>query len=131
MIKPTRRKPTTKTTKNDKNTNAQNKAAETRAIAEKRKAVNDSALYCSIKSAVDKAIEKAASEGASGTALLEVKIPGELGSPDTPIIEAIAKCEDPAFVTETLAADLESEGYKVLRLIGMPVAVAWPKPDAE
>ena len=126
----------TKTTKNDKNTNAQNKAAETRAIAEKalaekRKAVNDSALYCSIKSAVDKAIEKAASEGASGTALLEVKIPGELGSPDTPIIEAIAKCEDPAFVTETLAADLESEGYKVLRLIGMPVAVAWPKPDAE
>ena len=125
----------TKTTKNDKNTQT-NKAAETRAaaekaLAEKRKAVNDSALYCSIKSAVDKTIEKAASEGAVGIALLEVKIPGELGSPDTPIIEAIAKCEDPAFVTETLAADLESEGYKILRLIGMPVAVVWPKPDAE
>ena len=125
----------TKTTKNDKNTQT-NKAAETRAIAEKalaekRKAVNDSALYCSIKSAVDKTIEKAASEGAVGIALLEVKIPGELGSPDTPIIKTIAECEDPAIVTETLAADLESEGYKILRLIGMPVAVVWPKPDAE
>ena len=118
------------------NTTQTNKAAEMcavaeKALAEKRKAVNGSALYCSIKSAVDKAIEKAASEGAVGIALLEVKIPGELGSPDTPIIEAIAKCEDPAFVTETLVEDFESEGYKILRLIGMPVAVMWLKPDVE
>ena len=120
---------TTKTTQTSKA--AETRAAAEKALAEKRKAVRDTALYGKIKSAVDKAIEKAASEGAVGIALLEVKIPGELGSPDTPIIEAIAKCEDPAFVTETLAADLESEGYKILRLIGMPVAVAWPKPDAE
>ena len=126
----------TKTTKNDKNANAQNKAAETRAVAEKalaekRKAVNDSALYCSIKSAVDKAIEKAASEGASGIALLEVKIPGELGSPDVDVGTVIAECEHPALVAETLVEDLESEGYKVLRMFGCPIAVAWPKPDAE
>lgn len=122
----------TKTTK----TTQTNKAAETRAaaekaLAEKCKAVKDTALYGKIKDAVDKAIEKAASEGAAGIALLEVKIPGELGSPDTPIIETIAECEDPALVTETLVEDLESEGYKILRLIGMPVAVVWPKPDAE
>lgn len=126
----------TKTTKNDKNTNVQNKAAETRAaaekaLAEKRKAVKDTSLYGKIKGAVDKAIEKAASEGAVGIALLEVNIPGELGSPDTPIVKALAECENPALVTETLVADLESEGYKILRMIGMPVAVVWPKPDAE
>ena len=46
----------------------------------KRKAVKDTSLYGKIKGAVDKAIEKAASEGAAGIALLEVKIPGELGS---------------------------------------------------
>lgn len=126
----------TKTTKNDKTTNVQNKAAETRAaaekaLAEKRKAVKDTSLYGKIKGAVDKAIEKAASEGAAGIALLEVNIPGELGSPDTPIVKALAECENPALVTETLVADLESEGYKILRMIGMPVAVVWPKPDAE
>ena len=126
----------TKTTKNDKNTNAQNKAAETRAIAEKalaekRKAIKDTSLYGKIKGAVDKAIEKAALEGAAGIALLEVKIPGELGSPDVDVGTVIAECEHPALVAETLVEDLESEGYKVLRLFGCPIAVAWPKPDAE
>ena len=125
----------TKTTKNDKNTQT-SKAAETRAatekaLAEKRMAIKDTALYGKIKSAVDKAIEEAASEGAFGTVFLDVKIPGELGSPDTPIIKAITMCENPVLVTETLAADLESEGYKILRLFGVPVAVVWPKPDAE
>ena len=125
----------TKTMKNNKNTQT-NKAAEMcaaaeKALAEKRKAVNDSALYGKIKSAVDKAIEKAASEGASGIALLEVKIPGELGSPDVDVGTVIAECEHPALVAETLVEDLESEGYKVLRMFGCPIAVAWPKPDAE
>lgn len=125
----------TKTTKNDKNTQT-SKATETRAaaekaIAEKRKAVKDTALYGKIKSAVDKAIEEAASEGASGTVFLKAKIPGELGSPDVAVGAAIAECEHPALVAETLVEDLESEGYKVLRLFGCPIAVAWPKPDAE
>ena len=125
----------TKTTKNDKNTQT-NKAAETRAaaekaLAEKRKAVRDTALYGKIKSAVDKAIEEAASEGASGITIPDTKIAGELGSPDVPVGLAIAECERPVLVTETLVADLESEGYKILRLFGVPVAVAWPKPDAE
>lgn len=126
----------TKTTKNDKNTNAQNKAVETRAaaekaLAEKRKAVKDTALYGKIKSAVDKAIEEAASEGASGTVFLKAKIPGELGSPDVDVGTVITECEHPALVAETLVEDLESEGYKVLRMFGCPIAVAWPKPDAE
>ena len=113
-----------------------NKAAETRAaaekaLAEKRKAVKDTALYGKIKGAVDKAIEEAASEGASGTVFLKAKIPGELGSPDVPVDKAIFECENPALVLDTLAEDLESEGYKILRLFGVPVAVAWPKPDAE
>ena len=126
----------TKTTKNDKNTNAQNKAAETRALAEKalaekRKAIKDTTLYGKIKSAVDKAIEEAASEGASETVFLKAKIPGELGSPDVDVDTVIAGCEHPALVAETLVEDLESEGYKVLRMFGCPIAVAWPKPDAE
>ena len=63
-----------------------NKAAETRAAAEKalaeqRKTVRDTALYGKIKDAIGKAIEKAASEGASGIAIPAAKIPGELGSP--------------------------------------------------
>lgn len=125
----------TKTTKNDKNTQT-NKAAETRAaaekaLAEKRKAVKDTTLYGKIKSAVDKAIEEAASEGASGTVFIKAKIPGELGSPDVPVTKALVECEDPVLVAETLVEDLESEGYKVLRLFGHPIAVAWPKPDAE
>ena len=125
----------TKTTKNDKNTQT-NKAAETRAIAEKalaekRKAVKDTALYGKIKAAVDKEIEKAASEGASGIAIPAAKIPGELGSPDIPVGMAIGECEHPALVAETLVEDLESEGYKILRLFGVPVAVTWLKPDAE
>lgn len=120
---------TTKTTQT-------NKAAETRAtaekaIAEKRKAVRDTALYGKIKSAVDKAIEEAASEGASGIVIPDAKIPGELGTPDIPVGLAIAECEHPALVVETLVEDLESEGYKVLRLFGCPIAVTWPKPDAE
>lgn len=120
---------TTKTTQT-------NKAAETRAtaekaIAEKRKAVRGTALYGKIKGAVDKAIETAASEGASGIVFPEAKIPGELGSPDVPVAKALVECENPVLVTETLVEDLESEGYKVLRLFGCPVAVAWPKPDAE
>lgn len=113
-----------------------NKAAETRAtaekaIAEKRKAVRDTALYGKIKDAIDKAIEKAASEGASGIVIPEAKIPGELGTPDIPVGLAIAECEHPALVADTLVEDLESEGYKALRLFGVPVAIAWPKPDAE
>ena len=125
----------TKTTKNDKNTQT-NKAAETRAIAEKalaekRKAVKDTALYGKIKAAVDKEIEKAASEGASGIAIPAAKIPGELGSPDIPVGMVIGECEHPALVAETLVEDLESEGYKILRLFGVPVAVTWLKPDAE
>ena len=125
----------TKTTKNDKNTQT-NKAAEMcaaaeKALSEKRKAVKDTALYGKIKSAVDKAIEEAASEGASGTVFLKAKIPGELGSPDVDVGTVIAGCEHPALVAETLVEDLESEGYKVLRMFGCPIAVAWPKPDAE
>ena len=125
----------TKTTKNNKNTQT-NKAAETRAaaenaLAEKRKAVKDTTLYGKIKSAVDKAIEEAASEGASGTVFIKAKIPGELGSPDVDVGTVITECEHPALVAETLVEDLESEGYKVLRLFGCPIAVAWPKPDAE
>ena len=120
---------TTKTTQT-------NKAAETRAtaekaIAEKRKAVRDTALYGKIKDAIDKAIEKAASEGASGIVIPDAKIPGELGSPDVPVGLALAECEPPALVADTLVEDLESEGYKALRLFGVPVAIAWPKPDAE
>ena len=120
---------TTKTTQTNKA--AETRAAAEKALAEKRKAVRDTALYGKIKSAVDKAIEEAASEGASGIVIPEAKIPGELGSPDIPVGMAIGECEHPVLVTETLVADLESEGYKILRLLGVPVAVAWPKPDAE
>ena len=120
---------TTKTTQTNKA--AETRAAAEKALAEKRKAVRDTALYGKIKSAVDKAIEEAASEGASGIVIPEAKIPGELGSPDIPVGMAIGECEHPVLVTETLVADLESEGYKILRMIGLPVAVVWPKPDAE
>ena len=120
---------TTKTTQTNKA--AETRAAAEKALAEKRKAVRDTALYGKIKSAVDKAIEEAASEGASGITIPDTKIPGELGSPDVPVGLAIGECEHPVLVTETLVADLESEGYKILRLFGVPVAIAWPKPDAE
>ena len=120
---------TTKTTQTNKA--AETRAAAEKALAEKRKAVRDTALYGKIKSAVDKAIEEAASEGASGIVIPEAKIPGELGSPDIPVGMAIGECEHPVLVTETLVADLESEGYEILRLFGVPVAVTWPKPDAE
>lgn len=113
-----------------------NKAAETRAVAkkalaEKRKAVRGTALYGKIKGAVDKAIEEAAAEGADCTVFPKAEIPGELGSPSSTVGEVISKCEHPKLVAETLAADLESEGYEVLRLFGCPIVVAWPKPDAE
>lgn len=120
---------TTKTTQTNKA--AETRAAAEKALAEKRKAVRDTALYGKIKSAVDKAIEEAASEGASGITIPDAKIAGELGSPDVPVGLAIAECERPALVSETLVEDLESEGYEILRLFGVPVAVAWPKPDAE
>ena len=120
---------TTKTTQTNKA--AETRAAAEKALAEKRKAVRDTALYGKIKDAIDKAIEKAASEGASGIVIPDAKISGELGSPDIPVGMAIGECEHPALVSETLAEDLESEGYKILRLLGVPVAVAWPKPDAE
>jgi len=120
---------TTKTTQTNKA--AETRAAAEKAIAEKRKAVRGAALYGKIKDAVDKAIEKAASEGAFGIVFPEAKIPGELGSPDVPVAKALVECENPVLVTETLVEDLESEGYKVLRLLGVPIAVAWPKPDAE
>ena len=121
-----------KTTKNTQT----NKAAETRALAEKvlaekRKAIKDTSLYGKIKDAVDKAIEKAASEGASGITIPDTKIPGELGSPDVDVGTVITECEHPALVAETLVEDLESEGYKIIRLLDVPIAVAWPKPDAE
>ena len=122
----------TKTTK----TTQTSKAAETRAVAEKafaekRKAVRGTTLYGKVKDAVDKAIEKAASEGASGIVIPTVEIPGELGSPSSMVGNVIAECESPALVAETLVEDLEADGYKVLRLFGAPIAVAWPKPDAE
>lgn len=120
---------TTKTTQTNKA--AETRAAAEKALAEKRKAVRDTALYGKIKSAVDKAIEEAASEGAFGITIPDAKIAGELGSPDVPVGLAIAECERPALVSETLVEDLESEGYEILRLFGVPVAVAWPKPDAE
>ena len=107
------------------------KTTQTNKAAETRKAVRGTALYGKIKSAVDKAIEEAASEGASGITIPDAKIAGELGSPDVPVGLAIAECEHPALVSETLVEDLESEGYEILRLFGVPVAVAWPKPDAE
>lgn len=120
---------TTKTTQTNKA--AETRAAAEKAIAEKRKAVRGTALYGKIKDAVDKAIEKAASEGAPGIVFPNAKIPGELGSPDVPVAKALVECENPVLVTETLVEDLESEGYKILRLFGCPIVVAWPKPDAE
>lgn len=120
---------TTKTTQTSKA--AETRAVAEKALAEKRKAVRGTALYGKFKDAVDKAIEKAASEGSSGVLLPEAKIPGELGSPDVSVAKALVGCEDPVLVTETLVEDLESEGYKILRLLGCPLAVAWPKPDAE
>ena len=120
---------TTKTTQTNKA--AETRAAAEKALAEKRKTVRDTALYGKIKDAIDKAIEKAASEGASGIAIPAAKIPGELGSPDIPVGMAIGECEHPVLVAETLVEDLESEGYKILRQFGVPVAVTWPKPDAE
>lgn len=120
---------TTKTTQTSKA--AETRAAAEKAIAEKRKAVRGTALYGKIKDAVDKAIEKAAAEGAEGAVFPRAEIPGELGSPSSTVGEAISGCESPALVAETLVEDLESEGYKILRLLGVPVAVAWPKPDAE
>lgn len=123
----------TKTTKADK---AATKADLTReaaakAVAEMRKSVRGTALYGKIKDAVGKAIEGAAAEGLDGLPIPVAKIPGELGSPDSTVGEAICACENPRLVADTLAEDLESDGYKVLRLFGCPIAVAWPKPDAE
>jgi len=120
---------TTKTTQTSKA--AATRAAAEKALAEKRKAVRGTALYGKIKGAVDKAIEEAAAEGHSGIVFPEAKIPGELGSPDVPVATALVECEDPVLVTETLVDDLESEGYRILRLFGCPLAVEWPKPDAE
>ena len=120
---------TTKTTQTSKA--AETRSVAEKAIAEKRKAVRGTALYGKIKDAVGKAIEKAAAEGAEGVMFPEAKIPGELGSPDVPVAKALVECENPLLVTETLVEDLEADGYKVLRLFGCPIAVAWPKPDAE
>ena len=121
---------TTKTTQTNKA--AEMRAAAEKALAEKRKSIRSTTLYSKIKSAVDKAIEEAASEGAFEIAIPNVKIPGELGSPDVSVGMTIAECEHPALVAETLVEDLESEGYKILRLFGvLPVAVTWSKPDAE
>lgn len=121
---------TTKTTQTNKA--AEMRAAAEKALAEKRKSIRSTTLYSKIKSAVDKAIEEAASEGAFEIAILNVKIPGELGSPDVLVGMTIAECEHPALVAETLVEDLESEGYKILRQFGvLPVAVTWSKPDAE
>ena len=120
---------TTKTTQTNKA--AETRAAAEKALAEKRKTVRDTALYGKIKDAIDKAIEKAASEGASGITIPDTKIPGELGSPDIPVGTAIGECEHPALVAETLVEDLESDGYKILRLFGVPVVVTWLKPDVE
>ena len=122
----------TKTTKTTQTNNAAEMyAAAEKALTEKRKSIRSTTLYSKIKSAVDKAIEKAASEGASGIVIPDAKIPGELGSPDVPVGLAIVECEHPALVADTLVEDLESEGYTALRLFGVPVAIAWPKPDAE
>lgn len=120
---------TTKTTQTNKA--AEMYAAAEKALADKRKTVRDTSLYGKIKDAVDKAIEKAASEGAFEIAIPNVKIPGELGSPDVSVGMTIAECEHPALVAETLVEDFESEGYKILRLFGVPVAVTWLKPDVE
>ena len=121
---------TTKTTQTNKA--AEMRAAAEKALVEKRKSIRSTTLYSKIKSAVDKAIEKAASEGAFEIVILNAKIPGELGSPDVSVGMTIAECEHPALVAETLVEDLESEGYKILRLFGvLPVVVTWSKPDAE
>jgi len=122
---------TTKTTQTSKA--AATRAAAEKAIAEKRKAVRGAALYGKIKDAVYKAIETAASEGMLGIALSDdkMKILGELGSPDVPVAKALVECENPVLVAETLVEDLESDGYTVLRLLGCPIAIAWPEPDAE
>ena len=66
---------TTKTTQTNKA--AETRAAAEKALAEKRKAVRGTALYGKIKSAVDKAIEEAASEGASGITIPDTKIAGD------------------------------------------------------
>ena len=120
---------TTKTTQTNKA--AEMCATAEKALVEKRKAIRSTMLYSKIKNAIDKAIEKAASEGAFEIKILNVKIPGELGSPDVSVGMTIAECEHPALVAETLVEDLESEGYKILRLFGVPVAVTWLKPDVE
>ena len=67
---------TTKTTQTNKA--AETRAAAEKALTEKRKAIRDTALYGKIKSAIDKAIEEAASEGAFEIAIPNVKIPAEL-----------------------------------------------------
>lgn len=120
---------TTKTTQTNKA--AEMRATAEKALAEKRKAIRDTTLYGKIKSAIDKAIEEAASEGAFEIAIPNVKIPGELGSPDVSVGMTIAECEHPVLVAETLVEDLKSEGYKIFRLFCVPVAVTWSKPDAE
>ena len=121
-----------KTTKTDSKA-AKTRAVTEKALAEKRKAVRGTALYGKIKDAVYKAIEEAASEGMLGIVLSDdkMKIPGELGSPDVPVAKALVECENPVFVAETLVEDLESDGYTILRLLGCPIAIAWPEPDAE
>lgn len=97
-----------------------------KALAEKQAGVRQTALYGRIKAAVEKGIADAAAEGKFGAPVFATaKIPGELGSPETTVAEALSECEDTILVAETLAADLESRGYKVLRLFGCPLAVTW------
>ena len=121
---------TTKTTQTNKA--AEMRATAEKALAEKRKAIRSTMLYSKIKDAVDKAIEKAASEGAFEIMIPNVKIPGELGSPDVSVSMTIAECEHPKLVGETLVEDLELDGYKVIfRLFGMPMIVTWSKSAAK
>ena len=120
---------TTKTTQTNKA--AEMRATAEKALTEKRKTVRSTMLYGKIKDAIDKAIENAASEGAFEIVIPDAKILGELGSPDVSVGMTITECEHPALVAETLVEDLESDGYKILRLSGMPVAVTWSKTEVE
>ena len=120
---------TTKTTQTSK-------AAETRAVAEKaaaekRAAIRQSGLYGRMSKAVEAAIAEAAKDGRDGIALPAVKVPGELGSPDSTVGDLVVGCDRPRSVVDALAEDLEAQGYEVLRLLGCPIAVAWPKSAAE
>ena len=97
-----------------------------KALAEKQAEVRKTALYGRIKAAVEKGIADAADQGQFGAPVFATaKIPGELGSPETTVAEALSGCEDTILVAETLVADLEAQGYKVLRLFGCPLVVTW------